>query len=78
MKTLIIYYSQSGSTEVVVKTLAKELKTDLFEVKDLKERTGWKNKLTSCFDSIKKTKTEIAPSEVDLTQYDSIYIGTPT
>ena len=37
-----------------------------------------KNKLTSCIDSIKETKTEIAPSKVDLTEYDSIYIGTPT
>ena len=78
MKTLIIYYSQHGSTEVVARTLAKELKTDILEVTDLKNRSGFKNKLTSCIDSIKETKTEIAPSEVDLTEYDSIYIGTPT
>ena len=78
MKTIIIYYSQHGSTEVVARTLAKELRTDLVEIKDLKEREGLKNKLSSCLDSIKETKTEIAPSEVDLTQYDSIYIGTPT
>ena len=32
MKTLIIYYSQHGSTEVVARTLAKELKTDILEV----------------------------------------------
>ena len=37
MKTLIIYYSQHGSTEVVARTLAKELKTDILEVTDLKE-----------------------------------------
>ena len=78
MKTLIIYYSQHGSTEVVARTLAKELKTDILEVTDLKNRSGFKNKLTSCIDSIKETKTEIAPSEVDLTEYNSIYIGTPT
>ena len=29
MKTLIIYYSQHGSTEVVARTLAKELRTDI-------------------------------------------------
>lgn len=60
MKTLIIYYSQHGSTEVVARTLAKELKTDILEVTDLKNRSGFKNKLTSCIDSIKETKTEIA------------------
>lgn len=32
MKTLIIYYSQHGSTEVVARTLAKELKTDILEL----------------------------------------------
>ena len=72
MKTLIIYYSQHGSTEVVARTLAKELKTDILEVTDLKNRSGFKNKLTSCIDSIKETKTEIAPSEVDLTEYNSM------
>ena len=45
MKTLIIYYSQHGSTEVVARTLAKELKTDILEVTDLKNRSGFKNKL---------------------------------
>lgn len=56
MKTLIIYYSQHGSTEVVARTLAKELRTDILEVIDLKKRSGFKNKLTSCIDSIKETK----------------------
>ena len=41
MKTLIIYYSQHGSTEVVARTLAKELKTDILEVTDLKNRSGF-------------------------------------
>ena len=42
MKTLIIYYSQHGSTEVVARTLAKELRTDILEVIDLKKRSGFK------------------------------------
>lgn len=78
MKTLIIYYSQHGSTEVVARTLAKELKTDILEITDLKQRNGFKNKITSCIDSLKETKTEITPSKIDLTEYDTIYIGTPT
>ncbi len=78
MRTLIIYYSQNGSTETVARTLAKELKTDILEVKDLKQRSGLTNKLTSCFDAIREKRTKIAPSEVDLSQYSSIYIGTPT
>lgn len=78
MKTLIIYYSQNGSTEVVARTLAKELKTDILEVKDLKQRSSLTNKITSCFDALKEKKTKISPNEVDLSQYSTIYIGTPT
>lgn len=78
MKTLIIYYSQNGSTEVVARTLAKELKTDILEIKDLKQRSSLTNKITSCFDALKEKKTKISPNEVDLSQYSTIYIGTPT
>ena len=34
MATLVIYYSQTGSTELVALTLAKNLWRRVFEVKD--------------------------------------------
>lgn len=78
MKTLIIYYSQGGTTDLVARTLAKNLKTDLLRIHDLKNREGFKNRLLSSINAFRETKTDIVPANVDLTPYGTIYFGTPT
>lgn len=78
MKTLIIYYSGSGSTKIMAKTLSMHLKADIIGIKDLKNREGFANRLLSSIDAFRESKTEISPSKVDLTDYDLIYVGTPT
>ena len=42
MPKAIIYYSQGGTTDLVAKTLAKNLNADLFRIYDLKNREGFK------------------------------------
>lgn len=78
MAKIIIYYSQGGKTDLVAKTLAKKLNSDLLRIHDLKNREGFKNKLFSSIDAFRENKTEIVPAKVDLTHYDTIYFGTPT
>lgn len=78
MATLIIYYSQSGKTELVSHTLAKNLRADVLRIKDLKNRKGFKNKLFASINAFRESKTDIAPAKVDLTDYDTIIFGTPT
>ena len=78
MKTLIIYYSGSGSTKIMARTLSMHLKADIIGIKDLKNRKGFANRLISSIDAFRESKTEISPAKVDLTDYDLIYVGTPT
>lgn len=78
MATLIIYYSQGGTTDLVARTLARNLKAGLLRIHDLKNREGFKNRLFSSINAFRETKTEIIPPKVDLTGYDTIYFGTPT
>ena len=78
MATLIIYYSQGGTTDLVAKTLAKHLNASLLRIHDLKNREGFKNRLFSSISAFREEKTDIIPAKVDLTNYDTIYIGTPT
>ena len=78
MATLIIYYSQGGKTDLVSKTLAKYLDADLVRILDLKKRDGFGSKLFSSINAFRETKTQITPSNVDITDYDTIYFGTPT
>lgn len=78
MTTLIIYYSQGGTTELVAKTLAKNLRADLLKVRDLKNREGFTNKLFASINAFREVKTDIAPAKVDLSGYDTVIFGTPT
>lgn len=78
MSTLLIYYSQGGRTDLVAKTLAKHLNGDLVRLHDIKKRKGFGNKLLSSINAFRETKTDIVPANVDITNYDTIYFGTPT
>ena len=78
MKTLIIYYSSGGSTRIMARTLSMNLKADIIEIKDLKNRKGFANRFLSSVDAFRESKTKITPSRLDLTDYDLIYVGTPT
>ncbi|WP_295113642.1 flavodoxin [uncultured Methanobrevibacter sp.] len=78
MATLIIYYSQRGTTDLVAKTLAKNLNGSLIRIQDLKNREGFKNRLFSTISAFREEKTDIIPPKIDLTNYDTVYIGSPT
>jgi len=78
MKSLVVYYSRTGTTRAVGKAIAEELGASCEEIIDLKKRTGlrpirwliagmdaWRKKLT-------KIKTQKEPE-----RYDMIIIGTP-
>ena len=78
MSRLIIYYSQKGTTDLVAKTLAKHLNADLLRIHDLKKRNGIKNKFISSINAFREAKTDIAPQKVDISNYDTIYFGSPT
>ena len=78
MATIIIYYSQGGSTDLVAKTLALNLHADLVRIHDLKNREGLKNKLFASINAFREVKTDIEPENVDISQFDTIIFGTPT
>lgn len=78
MAKIIIYYSQGGTTDLVAKTLAKNLNANLVRIHDLKNREGFKNRLFSSINAFRETKTDIVPAKVDLRGYDTVYFGTPT
>ncbi|WP_406535080.1 flavodoxin family protein [Methanobrevibacter sp.] len=78
MATLIIYYSQGGTTELVAKTLAKNLRASMVRIHDLKNREGVKNKLFATINAFRESKTDIVPAKVDIIQFDTIIFGTPT
>ena len=77
-KAIILYYSRTGDTRVVAKTIREALDCDLQEIKDLKDRSGLKGFWGGMKDVTDKVKSEIKPETLNLDAYDLIFICSPT
>jgi flavodoxin len=77
MKTLIVYYSRTGTTKKAAEAIAKTLKAGIEEIVDMKKRSGWQNYLSSGRDALRKKLTEIRPIKNNPKNYDMIILGTP-
>lgn len=76
MKTLVVFYSRSGTTKRVAQEVAKALNADVDEVIDKKPRNGILGFLIAGYDATKGKTTEIE-FEKDPSGYDLVVIGTP-
>lgn len=76
MKTLVVYYSRTGTTKKVGESIAKGLKTDSDEIIDIKKRAGVIGWIISGKDAAQKKLTDIKIKK-DIEKYDRIIVGTP-
>ena len=77
MKTLVVYYSRTGKTRFVAEKVASELKADIEEIVDLKNRSGRFGFLKSGYEATRGIETEIGETQKSPKDYDLIVIGTP-
>lgn len=77
MKSLVVYYSRTGTTKKVAQEITKALKSDIEEVIDIKNRKGHLGYLISGRDASMKRLTLIKPMQKDASKYDLVIIGTP-
>jgi flavodoxin len=75
-KILVVYYSRTGHTKEIAKEIAEELKADIDEIIDLKNRKGMKGYITGGKDAIEKKLTEIKFSK-EPKNYNLVIVGTP-
>jgi len=76
-KAIVLYYSRTGDTRVVARTIQEAMDCDLQEIKDLKDRSGLKGFFGGMKDVSKKVKAEIKPQTIDLDAYGLIVICSP-
>ena len=82
-KTLVAYFSASGVTEAVAKTLAEAANADLYEIKPKVAYTSadldWTN--TNSRSSIEMKDLSFRPpiveNTINIAEYDNIFIGFP-
>jgi flavodoxin len=77
MKILTAYYSRTGNTRVVAQKIAEITKSDIEEIKDTKNRSGFFGFLVSGYEAARKKTTKIAELKYDPLNYDIVIIGTP-
>lgn len=77
MKCLTLYYSRTGNTKLIAEKISKELSSEIKEIIDKKKRSGFIGYIKSAREAMKKNQTDIENISIDLSDFDTIIIGTP-
>ena len=77
MRSLVLYYSRTGTTKKIGEAIASLLKCDCEEIIDTKDRKGFFGYLSAGWDSYRKKLTKLNEIKKDPAQYDIVIVGTP-
>lgn len=82
-KTLVTYFSASGTTERTAKEIAETVGADLYEIRPVQPYTAadldWTDKKSRSTKEMNDTncRPEIAGTVENMEQYDTVFIGFP-
>ncbi len=76
-RTLVVFYSRSGTTRRIAQALSEALKCDFEEIKESGSRTGVIGYIRSLLEARWQRASAIAPIKRDVSSYDLVVIGTP-
>ncbi len=76
-KILVVYYSRTGNTEKVARSIADALHADIEPIIDKAQRKGIIGYLRSGYEAGRRRETSIRPLTHALRDYDLVVIGTP-
>jgi flavodoxin len=76
-KTLVVFYSRSGTTQRIAEALSRSLKCDLEEITEPKPRTGFLGYIRSLLEASRMRPSTILPKKHEVSSYDLVVIGTP-
>lgn len=77
MRTLIVYYSRTGTTATIARSLANRLDADVREIGCGRYKGGLLRYLLAGYESVRGHLPEIDVTEFAAEQYDLVLIGTP-
>jgi len=78
MKSLVVYYSLTGKTKLVSQIIAESLNATLVEITERRPIPIPFVYLSGGFRALTNRGSKINPVDVDLKQYERIFIGSPT
>jgi flavodoxin len=78
MKSLVVYYSLTGKTKLAAQEIAEALNATLVEITETRpRRAGPFVYMIGGLGAIMNRGSKLNPVDVDLKQYDRIFIGSP-
>jgi len=77
MKTLIVYYSKTGNTQIIAKELAQNLNADLEELIETNPKDGVVWMVMASKDAILRNGVAINDLKHQVADYDLVIVGTP-
>jgi flavodoxin len=77
MKSLVVYYSLTGKTKLVSQVIAEALNATLVEIEERRPIPMPFVYLSGGFAAFMNRGSKINPVDVDLKQYERIFIGSP-
>lgn len=72
----VVYFSRSGNTAVMAKTIAKIFHANLINIDTSKYKIGFWG-LTEAARTFQNRDVEIDPKELDLSKYKKVFLGSP-
>ena len=76
-RTLVVFFSRSGTTRLVAEALSEMLDCDLEEITEPISRIGFRGYSRSLLQAIRRRASRIAPIARDVSSYDLVIVGTP-
>jgi flavodoxin len=76
-KTLVVFYSRTGTTKKLAQTLVQKLGADIEEITTPKDRKGLWGYLVCGREAMKRISAEINQTQKDPKIYDLVIVGTP-
>lgn len=77
MKTLVVYYSRTGTTKTVAEELQKNLGADIEEISAPEAKLGLLGYLKAGHKAMANKKMKIEDTKLNSAEYDLVLIGTP-
>ena len=77
MKSLVVYYSLTGKTRLVAQAIAEALNATLLEIEEKRPVPMPFVYLSGSFAAFTNRGSKINPIDVDLKQYERIFVGSP-
>jgi flavodoxin len=77
MKTLIIYYSRTGTTKKLAENIKLKLPSEIEEITDTKDRKGPIGYMFSGRDAMRRKLSDLNPINFNPAEFDLVVIGTP-